>query len=147
MSTDEKVAKDLVQTLRDGEKGFAKTADRLRDSEHAEWAATMERLSRQRETFAREIVEMGHAYGDEVNDDGSAAGTLHRGWLSLKDALTGDDASSVLGAAESGEDHAVAEYERALESDLSDGFRALVQRQYQEVVAARDEVRSLHNAG
>ncbi|NHA66495.1 ferritin-like domain-containing protein [Phycicoccus flavus] len=148
MSTDEKVAKDLVETLRDGEKGFAEAADKLRGNEHPEWAGTMERLSKQRETFAREIVEMGHDYGDEVNESGSAGAAVHRGWLSLKDALTGDDASGVLGAAVSGEDHTVKEYEKALDhDDLSEGFRTLVSRQHQAVVAARDEVKALRDAG
>ena len=55
---------------------------------------------------------------------------MHRGWLSLKDALTGDDAGAVLKAAATGEDHAVSEYEKALEMDLSAGFREVVARQH-----------------
>ena len=53
----------------------------------------------------------------------------------------------MLGAAVSGEDHTVSAYESALNSDLSDGFRTLVQRQHQAVVAARDEVKALRDAG
>lgn len=147
MSTDEKVAKDLVETLRDGHKGFTSLAEKLRDGEHPEWASLMERLAQQREGFAQEIVAMGHAYGDDVDESGSAAAALHRGWLSLKDALTGDDAGATIGAAETGEDHAVREYEQALESDISADFRTLVQRQHQEIVAAREEVRALKHAG
>jgi hypothetical protein len=45
-----------------------------------------------------------------------------------------------------GENHAVSEYEKALEQDLSAGFRDLVTRQHAAVVAARDEVKSLQNA-
>ena len=144
MSADEKVAKELVETLKDGEKGFASAADKLRDSDHPEAAATFQRLSEQRAGFARDIVAMGHEYGDDVDKGGTATAALHRGWLALKDALTGDDASGVIGAAVTGEDHAVSEYEKALdEDDLSDGFRALVQQQHTAVVAARDEVKAL----
>ncbi|TQM64855.1 ferritin-like domain-containing protein [Humibacillus xanthopallidus] len=146
MSDDEKVAKDLVETLKDGERGFAAAAEKLRDSDRAEWAATLQRLSEQRAGFRREIVEMGHEYGDDVDESGSVAATLHRGWISLKDALTGDDAGSVLGAAVTGEDHAVSEYEKGLEKDLSAGFREVVTRQHAAIVAARNEVKALQIA-
>jgi uncharacterized protein (TIGR02284 family) len=146
MSDDAKVAKDLVETLKDGERGFAAAAEKLRDSDRAQWATTLDRLSEQRAGFRREIVAMGHDYGDDVDESGSAAAALHRGWISLKDALTGDDAGSVLGAAVTGEDHAVSEYDEALESDLSSGFREVVGRQRVAVVAARDEVKALQIA-
>jgi uncharacterized protein (TIGR02284 family) len=146
MSDDEKVAEDLVETLKDGERGFASAAEKLRDSDRIEWATTLERFSRQRADFCREIVDLGHKYHDDVDEGGSAAAALHRGWMSLKDALTGDDAGSVLGAAVTGEDHAVSEYESALEKDLSPGFRDVVTRQHAAVVAARDEVKALRDA-
>ncbi|MGL5816331.1 MAG: PA2169 family four-helix-bundle protein [Phycicoccus sp.] len=146
MSDDEKAAKELVETLRDGERGYASAAERLRDSDRPEWAATMDRFSEQRAGFRHEIVSLGHEYGDDVDQSGTAAAAVHRGWLSLKDALTGDDAGSVLGAAVTGEDHTVSEYEKALEQDLSAGFRDVVARQHAAVVAARDEVKALQIA-
>ena len=146
MSADEKVAKDLVETLKDGRNGFASAAEKLRDSDTPETAATFQRFSDQRASFVQDIVSMGHAYGDDVDESGSVAAKLHRGWISLKDALTGDDASSVIGAAVTGEDHAVSEYEKALdEDDLSPEFRALIQQQHASIVAARDEVKALQD--
>jgi uncharacterized protein (TIGR02284 family) len=147
MSDDAKAAKELVETLKDGERGFADAADKLRDGEHPEWATTLERFSEQRAGFWREIVDLGHAYGDDVDESGTVAAAVHRGWISLKDALTGDDAEAVLKAAATGEDHAVSEYEDALEMDLSAGFRDVVVRQQAAVVAARDEVKALQDAG
>lgn len=146
MSDDAKVAKDLVETLKDGEKGFGAAAEKLRGSDRQEWAGTLQRLSEQRAAFRRQIVALGHEYGDDVDESSSAAGALHRGWIALKDAVTGDDAGSVLGAAVTGEDHAVSEYEKALQQDLSTGFREVVARQHAEVVAARDEVKALQTA-
>lgn len=147
MSDDAKAAKELVETLQDGERGFTAAAKQLRDSDRPEWATTLERLSQQRAGFRSEIVELGHEYGDDVDESGTVAAALHRGWISLKDALTGDDASRVLGAAVTGEDHAVSEYEKALEQDLSSGFREVVSRQHAAVLAARDEVKALESAG
>ena len=146
MSDDKNVAKELVETLRDGERGFASAAEKLRDSDRPEWAATLERLSEQRADFRREIVDLGHEYRDDVDESGTVTAALHRGWISLKDALTGDDAGSVLGAAVTGENHAVSEYESALQQDLSSGFREVVTRQHAAVVAARDEVKALQIA-
>ncbi|RZI82880.1 MAG: PA2169 family four-helix-bundle protein [Microbacterium sp.] len=146
MSDDKKVGEELVETLKDGEHGFASAAEKVRDSDHAEWADTLQRLSEQRAGFRNEIVALGHEYADDVDVSGSAAAALHRGWISLKDALTGDDAGGVLGAAVTGENHAVTEYEKALEQDLSPGFREVVARQHAAVVAARDEVKALHDA-
>ena len=81
-----------------------------------------------------------------MDESGSALAAVHRGWLSLKDSLTGDKPSGVLDAAVQGEDHTVSEYEKALKEDLSEGFRAVVQRQHAEIVAARDEVKALQTA-
>ena len=146
MSDDAKAAKELVETLKDGEKGYASAAEKLRDSDRPEWATTMERLSQQRAGFWKEIVDLGHQYGDDVDESGSVAAAVHRGWLSLKDAVSGDDPEAVLKAAETGEDHAVKEYEDALKMDLSAGFREVVVRQQADVLAARDELKALKSA-
>lgn len=146
MSDDAKAAKELVETLKDGEKGFADAADKVRDGDHSAWATTLQRLSEQRAGFWREIVDMGHDYGDDVDESGSVAAAVHRGWLSVKDALTGDDPEGVLKAAVTGEDHAISEYDDALKMDLSAGFREVVERQRAAVVAARDEVKALSAA-
>ena len=146
MSDDNQVAKELVETLKDGERGFASAADKLRDGDRPEWATTLQRLSEQRAGFHREIVALGHEYGEDVDESGTVAASLHRGWISLKDALTGDDPSGVLKAALTGEDHAVSEYEKALQQDLSAGFHEVVSRQHAAVVAARDEVSALQGA-
>ncbi len=71
------------------------------------------------------------------------AGSLHRGWLTLKDALAGSKPDGVLDAAEQGEDHAVREYEQALDEDISPELRAVVQRQYTEIRSAHDDVKTL----
>ena len=79
MSDDEKVAKDLVETLKDGERGFATSADKLDESDRPQWAATLRRFSEQRAGFRREIVALGAAYGDDVDESSSAAAAVHRG--------------------------------------------------------------------
>ncbi|MGA8256259.1 MAG: PA2169 family four-helix-bundle protein [Nocardioides sp.] len=146
MTDDKQAAKELVETLKDGEQGFATAAEKLREGDQAEWASTLQRLSEQRAGFQREIIELGEDYGDDVDESGTVAAALHRGWISLKEAVTGGDAGSILQAALTGEDHAVSEYDKALEQDLSPGFREVVSRQREAVVSARDEVKALQAA-
>ena len=146
MSVDSRVSKDLVETLQDGRKGFGDAAERLTDSDRAEWATTLRRFADQRAQFATELEQLGAAYGDDVEDDGSTAAKVHRGWMALKDALTGSKPDGVIDACVSGEDHAVSEYEDALGKDLSEGLRTVVQRQLGEIQAARAELKGLQVA-
>ena len=72
-------------------------------------------------------------------------GALHRGWMSIKDAVSGDDAKGVLDAAEQGEDHAKSEYADALKSDISAHLRTVVERQATQVKLVHDEVKALRD--
>lgn len=145
MSTDEAVTKDLMETLEDGKEGFAKGAEKLDKDSSPEMATMFRQLSQQRAGFYTELQNLAATYGDQVSEKGSAAAALHRGWLSLRDALTGSSPSGVLDAAEQGEDHAIKEYEKALGKDISAGLRTTVERQLTEIRAAHDQVKSLRN--
>lgn len=146
MSTDARVTKDLMETLKDGEDGFAAAAEMLADTERRDLAAEFRQLSQQRGEFYRELETLATSYGDDVDDSGSVAATLHRAWMSVKDALSSDDPDGVLDAAERGEDHAVSEYEKSLKRDISQGLRTVVQRQFDAVKHAHDRVKHLRDA-
>ena len=142
MSTDEKITKDLVQTLEDGKNGFASAAEKVGDSDDPALASKFREFSHQREQFASELRGLAQAYGDEANESGSIAGAAHRAWIGLKDALTGSDPTAVLKAVEQGEEHAVSEYEKALQDDISAGLRTVVERQLGEIRQALATVRA-----
>ena len=143
MSTDESVTKDLLETLEDGKDGFAKGAEKLNDLGVADHAAAFQQFAQQRTQFADELQGMANSYGDDPDRSGSIAATLHRGWMSLKDALTKDTPTSIFEVAAQGEDHAVKEYEKARDTDISADLRTVVQRQLTEVRTVRDTVTSL----
>ena len=146
MSTDERVTKDLVQTLEDGKIGFESAAEKLADSNSPELAATFWQFSAQRGVFAGELREIAATYGDDADESSSVAGAVHRGWMAVKDALSGSDPGGVLDAAEQGEDHAVNEYRKALDADISTGLRTVLERQFVDVRAAHDTVRAQRDA-
>lgn len=146
MSTDEAVTKELIETLEDGREGFARGAEKLDATDSPELAATFRQLSEQRAQFSHELRQMAKEYGDNITESGSVAASLHRGWMSLKDALSGSGPGGVLKAAEQGEDHAVKEFKKALDDQgISQGLRTVVERQYGEVQTAHDQVRSLQD--
>jgi uncharacterized protein (TIGR02284 family) len=145
MSTDRSVTNDLIETLEDGRKGFAAAADKLADSDRADLATTFRGYAGQRAEFSAELQKLASAYGDDTDDSGSAAAAVHRGWMSLKDAISGSDPKGVLEAAEQGEDHAVSEYRDALAKDISTDLRVVVERQYDAIDMAHDEVRRLRD--
>ena len=75
------------------------------------------------------------------------AGALHRGWVSVKSALSTRDDKAVLEECERGEDAAVARYRKALKSGgLPTHVRALLERQLQGAQRNHDEVKSLRDS-
>lgn len=139
------VLRDLMQTLIDGREGFSMAADRLDDSGNTDIAATLRSFAEQRQRFAAELQEAASDYVTLSDVKGSAAADLHRAWMSLADAITGDDPHAVLAVAEQGEDEAKKAYEQALNEELPSDLRELVSRQAAEVNAAHDRVRDLRD--
>lgn len=147
MSTDAKVTKHVMQTLADGRDGFAKAAEKLDESSAPELATKFRHYSNQRAEYYRELETMALRYGDDIEDGGSVAAALHRGWMAVKDSLAGSDPKGVLDAAERGEDHAVTIFRDALdESDVSGELRNVLERQSAGVQAVHEAVRSLRSS-
>lgn len=143
MSIDAKVTKDLMQTVEDGRNGFADAAAKLADTDRPDLAPRFRDFSEQRSAMYTELETLAASYGDDLDEDGSVAAALHRGWMSLKDALTGSSADGVLDVAEQGEAHAVSEFRTALDEDLSPELAEVVRRQLVEITAVHDEVKRL----
>ena len=142
MSTDKEVTKELMETLEDGRLGYEKSVERLAD-EHPTIASRLGAAAKQRSEMYEELQTIASAYGDDLEESGTVAAKVHRGWLALKDALTGDSAEAVLHAAMTGEKHAIEQYEEALSEDLSPEFRPVIQRQLVKIRAALSELESL----
>lgn len=136
---------ELIDTIENGRRGFAQGAEKLAKDGHPELAKAFEELSRQRASFAAELRALSPDLTFDTADTGTVPGALHRGWLALKDALSGNDPHGVLDAAEQGEDHAIADYSAALERDLPMTVRSVVERQYGEIRQAHDRVKALRD--
>ncbi len=139
-----RVLSDLVETLEDSQKGFLEAAEHLDRSSHHELAERLKQFSDHRTRLSLELREMAKEAGEAIAESGSVAGAVHRGWMSIKDAVTGDDPHEVLAAAEKAEDHAVAEYEKALDNvEIPGDVRKTIIKQASEIRASHDEVKML----
>ena len=131
---------DLIETCRDGEKGFRTAADGVKDP-HVK--ALFERYVRQRAEMVRELQEQVRKLCGNLDQSGSVSASLHRGWMNIKSLVTGNDDGAIIAEAERGEDVAKAAYAKALKEDLPAGARTLIQSQADIVKLAHDEVRAL----
>jgi uncharacterized protein (TIGR02284 family) len=133
----------LIETCKDGELGFKTAADGLQS---ADVKAKFLEYSRQRAEMARELQAEVRRLGGDPEKSGSMSGTMHRGWLDIKSAVTGKDDHAIIAEAERGEDVAKAAYENALkESSLDTSSRSIVQQQSTKVRQAHDAVRDLRD--
>ena len=83
--------------------------------------------------------------GGNPESGGSVAGAVHRGWVNLKSSVTDRSDLAILEECERGEDVAKARYKKALEADLPDDIRGIVQYQYDGAVRNHDQVRDLRD--
>jgi uncharacterized protein (TIGR02284 family) len=133
---------ELIETSRDGEKGFAFAAKASKDP-------IMIRLFMDAETARRDataqLQDSIRLLGGHPDDSGSLKAAAHRGWLKLKNALSARDNRAILEEREKAEDYTKARYAEAMKLDLPEGARAVIRRQYQIAVAIHDRIRELRD--
>jgi uncharacterized protein (TIGR02284 family) len=136
---------DLIETLKDGQKGFKEAAEAVKDSQ---LKSLFSEFSLQRSKFAGELQNDAISLGDHnAENSGSPSGAMHRTWINLKAAITSGDDHAVLAECERGEDSAVAEYKKAMEDeDLSAPVRETISRQFTDVKNAHDRIKALRDA-
>lgn len=133
----------LIEICRDGQQGFMESAENLGDTEIK---TLFYKYSQERAGYVGDLQALVQTLGDEPEDSGSFSGTIHRGWLNLKAAITGNDEAGILVEAERGEDAAKSAYESALEMKLPAHIRDSLQTQYAGVKEAHDKVKALRDA-
>lgn len=121
---------DLIQTCQEGEQGYRTAADDVQNSE----LETMFRgYAKQRGNFVRELQAEVERLGGKPSESESLGAALHRGWMNVKSTLSGGDIGGIIAACESGEDSALAAYDRAARTDVTGKTRTLIDKQFQQV--------------
>ena len=137
-----KVLNDLIETSKDGEKGFAAAAD---DTKTAELQEPFRNRARDCGTGAAELQALVSQLGGKPEDSGTVSGAMHRGWTNIKAAVASRTDLVLLEECERGEDVAKAAYSKALKDMLPENVRAIVERQYQGVLRNHDQIRDLRD--
>jgi len=134
------ILNELIETCEDGIHGF-KTASEAVDSPvvKALFASRLPNILRGESELKAEVRRL----GGDPDKRGTVAGALHRGWIDLKSAVTGQNEQAIVMECERGEEHAAHVYEDALQKDLPFDTRAIIERQYRGVVENLGRVRAL----
>jgi uncharacterized protein (TIGR02284 family) len=137
------VLHELIDICRDGEQGFRTAATGVSDP-------TLRRLfesyAEQRASFARELQAEVARRGEEPARSGDAAGALHRGWMKIREAVSGNDEAAILAECEQREDAALRAYRDAVDQRIPGDTAPLVERQSVQVKDAHDHVRMLERS-
>ncbi len=132
----------LIETCKDGEYGFRTSAEHVKSAQLRQVFTSRADECRQGATELQSLVTR---FGGKADTGSSVSGTLHRGWVSVKGALTGDSDQAALNECERGEDAALERYRDAIKKDLPADVAAIVQRQYEGVKRNHDQVRALRD--
>lgn len=131
---------DLIETCKDGEEGYKKAAEKV---QRTDLKSVFQQLASQRAQFAGELQQEVTRIGGKAETSGTVGGALHRGWMDVKGSVTGKDDHNVLEDSERGEDAAVDAYQEALGKDLPSDIRSVVEREYQLIQRAHNQIRSM----
>lgn len=146
MSNDDVISclNNLIETCKDGQEGFTEAAGGV---ESSQLKSLFAEFSQQRAEFSGVLQELVRSLGGDPETEGSVSGSLHRGWIDLKAAITGKNEESILNECERGEDSAKDNYADALQKNLPANIRDVVEQQYQAVMAAHNRIKMLRDSG
>ena len=135
---------ELVETLKDGQKGYA---DAMTDVEDTNLKETFKKYAAQRAEYITEIEDQMFKLNLKPDEESSVTGTIHRAWINLKAALTSKDNAAVLNECERGEEYATTAYQTALKAqDLPANLKSVIEKQYQGVTEAHNKIKSLRES-
>ena len=138
--TERDTLNSLIEICRDGARGFRLAADHVTDPE---LKRVFTETARQRQLFAAELLPYAQRLGGENDAQGTTKGALHRGWMMIKDAMTGHDDGAMLTEAVRGEAAAADTYSEAVTSMLPPNARPVIERQYSAIREVQRELNAI----
>ncbi|MGR3631784.1 PA2169 family four-helix-bundle protein [Limimaricola soesokkakensis] len=131
--------KKLHTRVIDSRDGYKRSREEVKDERG--FVGFFDRRIAEREQFHTVIHRQLGAEGVEVSESGSTAAAAHRGWLSLKDSLTGDD-EAVYDEIINGEEQLLKLYDEAIEATAGKPEWSFLATQRADVEKALSEARS-----
>lgn len=138
------ILNELLESSRDGEYGFTECAEHVKAQDIK---TLLLRHADECRGAVAELVSQIRQLGGEPDEGGTTSGAMHRGWVSVRGALSGYTDLAMLEECERGEDAALARYRKALKQDgLPSGIRALIERQAQGAQRNHDQIKAMRDA-
>lgn len=138
-----KGVKSLIEINIDSSKGFETAAENI---ENADIAGYFRQCSARRAQFADQLKRVVDVNNADAPDDGTAKGTIHRWWLSMRGTIQNGDEHAVLAEAERGEDSIKGTYEDVLKNTAGSPLNAVLTDQYASVKETHDTIRDMRDA-
>ncbi|QNH60487.1 ferritin-like domain-containing protein [Hymenobacter sediminicola] len=134
---------DLVEINKTAAKGYQEAAEEISD---ANLKSKLSQMSQQRAQFAADLTQHAQQFGINPAQESTveatiadAAAAVHRGWINIKSAITGQDDSAILGECENGDSVALQSYETALKSqELPAEARTVIQQQHGSILSDKN---------
>ena len=131
----------LIATLLDSVEGYQKSAG---DVDNPRYADMFNARARERQQAAARLQAAVASAGGNPEDDGSVMGSVHRGFQSLREAVSARDDKAIIAEIERGEDYLKAKFQAALDkADLTGDARAAVSEAWESVKSGHDEMSAL----
>ena len=136
------VLEDLIETCKDGQKGYQDAAEHVKRSDLKTYF-NEQKLERGRfaEELQQELIRLGKP---DKKVSGSVSGAMHRAWIDTKVAIGAGD-KSILESVEAGEDRAKDAYRKALQESLPADLTELVRRQATSVQHAHHRIKTMRD--
>lgn len=147
---DQKIHEELVDNLQnllvknyDAEKGFAKA---MNDAKDGSLKNFLKHQAAQRSRFANELDKEIRNLNEKPKESGSVTGGLHRTWIDIKTAVTGEKDEAVLEECIRGEKASVEEYEERLQkNNFPPHVSSLLNNQLSEIKSTLNKVKTLED--
>jgi uncharacterized protein (TIGR02284 family) len=131
---------ELLTVTRDGGLGFSLCAEHARSDTLRKMLATR---ARRNITMGTELSELIAQLGGDPAVRSRIVGATRRGWVNVHAALERNTDESLVAECEHGEDHALEVYRNALDDHLPEFVRALILRQFEDMMSDHDQIRFL----
>jgi uncharacterized protein (TIGR02284 family) len=130
LKSEREVLNHLIESCRDGERGFEAAAAHLIDPT---LRSLFMQLAAERARCADELLPHARRLGGPAAAEGTAVAALHRKWIDVKCALTHEKDHAIVVEAARGDGATVSAFKDAIEGSLPPDTRDIVERQYEAI--------------
>ena len=134
---------ELLEKNYDAEKGFTKA---MKNAENPRLKSFLKHQAAQRSRFTNELTQEIRNLNEEPKDSGSFTGDLHRTWIDIKSAVSGNEDEAVLEECIRGEKASWDEYTNKLKNEnFPPNIASVVQKQATEIQNTLSKVKTLED--